>query len=152
MTFILEAPSGNDVPGDGDLIGFGRSALNVKPDREAEVAAAAALLETLPAWGKIVESREHAASGVLSGWLGNGGRLHYRFVAERKNEATIAVTFAAGEIQETAANRGISQAGAVAWSRPATSKLTSIQIRGLMTGKKVRVSGRAGQDTLTLTV
>lgn len=152
VTFIAELPSGGDVPSEAELISLGRSALNVKPEREAEVARASSLLEKLPAGGKIVESIEHSESGVLSGWLDNGVRLHYRFMAERKNEATIVITLAGGQIQETAANRGITQAAALAWSRPATGKLSSIQIRDLMTGKKVGVSGGADQDKLTLTI
>lgn len=152
VTFIVELPSGGDIPSEAGLISLGRLALNVKPDREVEVARANSLLENFPAGGKIVESIGHTASGVLSGWLGNGVRVHYRFMAERKNEASIVITLAGGQIQETAANRGITQAAALAWSRPATSKLPSIQVRDLMTGKKVRVSGRVDQDTLTLTV
>lgn len=152
VTFIAELPSGGDVPSENDLMSLGRSALNVKPEREAEVARADSLLERLPAGGKIVESMEHAASGVLSGWLDNGVRFHYRFMAERNHEATIIITLAGGQIQETAASRGITEAAALGWSRPATSKLSSIQIRDLMTGRKVGVSGRADQDKLTLTV
>ena len=152
VTFIAELPSGGDVPSEAELIGLGRAALSVKPDREAEVARASSLLEKLPTGGKLVESTEHATSGVTSGWLDNGARVHYRFVDQRKNEASITVTLAGGRIQETGANRGITDAAALAWSRPATSKLSSIRIRDWMTGKKVRVSGGVDQDILTLTV
>jgi len=152
VTFIAELPSGGDVPSEAELIELGRSALNVKPGRETEVARVSSLLDKLPAGGKFVESIEHAASGVTSGWLDSGVRVHYRFVSQRKNEARISITLAGGQIQETRVNRGITDAAALAWSRPATSRLSSIQIRDLMTGKKVRVGGAAGQDTLTLTV
>ena len=152
VIFIAELPSGSDVPSETGLVSLGRLALNVKPEREVEVARVNSLLEKLPVGGKIFESVEHTASGVLSGWLANGVRLHYRFMAERKNEATIVITLAGGQIQETAANRGITEAASLAWSRPATSKLSSIQIRDLMTGRKVRVRGRTDQDTLTLSI
>ncbi|MBI3062095.1 MAG: insulinase family protein [Deltaproteobacteria bacterium] len=152
VTFIIEIPSGGEVPSEAELTGLGRVALSVKPERETEPAHARSLLEKLPAGGKFVESFEHAASAVTSGWLDNGVRAHYRFMDQRKNEASITITLAGGQIQETAANRGISQAAAVAWNQPATNKLSSIQIRDLMTGKKVRVSGRASADTLTLAV
>ncbi len=152
VTFIAELPSGSDVPGEAELIELGRAALSVKPDREAEVARASSLLEKLPTGGKFVESIEHTASGVTSGWLDNGIRVHYRFMDQRKNEASIAITLAGGRIQETGANRGITDASSLAWNRPATSKLSSVQIRDLMIGKKVRVNGWAGQDTLTLAV
>jgi len=152
VTFIAKLPSGGDLPDETELISLGRQALNVKPEKQIEVARVASLLEKLPKVGKIVELAEHKASGVLSAWLGNGVRAHYRFMDQRKNEATIVITLAGGQIQETAANRGITEAAALAWSRPATGKLSSVQIRDLMIGKKVRVSGRSGQDTMTLTV
>jgi zinc protease len=71
---------------------------------------------------------------------------------QRKGEAAIAITLAGGPIQETAANRGITEAALRAWDRPATSRLSSTQIRDLMTGSKVRVSSGATGDTVTLTV
>src|SRR3989338_3126648 len=152
VTFIAKLPSGGDLPDETELISLGRQALNVKPERQTEVARVASLLEKLPKVGKIVDLAEHKASGVLSAWLDNGVRAHYRFMDQRKNEATIVMTLAGGQIQETAANRGITEAAALAWSRPATGKLSSVQIRDLMIGKKVRVSGGSGQDTITLTV
>ncbi|MEK7879979.1 MAG: insulinase family protein, partial [candidate division NC10 bacterium] len=152
VTFIAELPTGGDVPGEADLIALGRSAVNVTPSPEVLVARATSLLEKLPSGGKIVEQIEHAVSGVLSAWLDNGVRIHHRFMSERKHEASIVITLAGGQIQETAQNRGITEAAALAWVRPAASALSSTQIRDLMTGKKVYVTGRADQDSLTLTV
>ena len=152
VTFIAKLPSGGDLPDETELISLGRQALNVKPERQTEVARVASLLEKLPKVGKIVELAEHKASGVLSAWLDNSMRVHYRFMDQRKNEATIVMTLAGGQIQETAANRGITEAAALAWSRPATGRLSSVQIRDLMIGKKVQVSGGSGKDTMTLTV
>src|SRR5439155_24062129 len=53
---------------------------------------------------------------------------------------------------ETATNREITEAAHRAWDRPATSRLSSTEIRDLMTGAKVRVSSGATGDTVTLTV
>ena len=100
----------------------------------------------------MAESVEHAASGVTSARLDNGVKVHHRFMDQRKNEATVAITLAGGVIQEDGGNRGITEAAAQAWERPATSTLSSPQIESLMTGKKVRVTGGVGGDTLTLTV
>lgn len=152
VTFVARLPSGGDPPSEEALIAIGRAALDVKPPREPEVARAQALLERLPAGGKTAESLEHSASGVTSAWLDNGVRVHYRPMDQRKNEAGVTITLAGGRIQEAQANRGITAAAALAWSRPATGRLSSIEIRDLMTGKKVGVGGSADQDTLTLTV
>ena len=150
--FIAELPASDDVPSEADFLALGRSAIAVRPGKPAEVARATTLLPVLPKGGAIVESRQHAASGVTSLWLDNGVRVHHRWMDQRKNEAAIAITLAGGPIQETATNRGITEAALRAWDRPATSRLSSTEIRDLMTGAKVRVSSGATGDTVTLTV
>jgi zinc protease len=150
--FIAELPASDDVPSEADFLALGRSAIAVRPGKPAEVARATTLLPVLPKGGAIVESRQHAASGVTSLWLDNGVRVHHRWMNQRKNEAAIAITLAGGPIQETATNRGITEAALRAWDRPATSRLSSTEIRDLMTGAKVRVSSGATGDTVTLTV
>jgi zinc protease len=149
--FIAELPASDGVPSEAELLALGRAAVDVKPDQVAEVARATTLLATLPRGGTGVETQTHAASGVTSMWLDNGVRVHHRFMDQRKNEASIAITLAAGAIQETAANRGITEAALRAWDRPATSALSSTQIRDLMTGAKVRVRSGMTGDTVTLT-
>ncbi|HEV2057350.1 MAG TPA: insulinase family protein [Methylomirabilota bacterium] len=150
--FIAELPASDEVPSGAQLLALGRAAVAVKPGKPAEVARATTLLATAPRGGAVAESLPHPASGVTSMWLDNGVRVHHRYMDQRKNEASIAITLAGGPIQETAANRGITEAALRAWDRPATSRLSSTQIRDLMTGAKVRVRGAATGDTVTLTV
>src|SRR5882724_9110456 len=123
--FIAELPATDDVPSEADLLALGRSAVAVRPGKPVEVARAMPLL---PKGGAVVESRQHAASGVTSAWLDNGVRAHHRWMDQRKNEAAITITLAGGAIQETAANRGITEAALRAWERPATSRLSSTQV------------------------
>ena len=150
--FIAELPASDDPPSEADFLARGKVAVNVKPGKPLDVARATTLLPTLPKGGTVVETTTHDASGVTSMWLDNGVRVHHRAMDQRKNEATVTITLAGGPIQETAANRGISEAALRAWERPASSKLTSTQIRDLMTGSKVRVRGGATGDSLSLTV
>jgi len=150
--FIAELPATDKVPSEAQLVALGRTAVSVKPGKPVDVARATTLLAAVPRGGAVVESVPHAASGVTSMWLDNGVRVHHRYMDQRKNEASIAITLAGGPIQETAANRGITEAALQAWDRPATSRLSSTQIRDLMTGAKVRVRGSASGDTVTLTV
>jgi zinc protease len=150
--FIAELPATDDVPSEADLIALGRTAVAVTPDKPADVPRAAALLAALPQEGSVVESRTHAASGVTSMWLDNGVRVHHRRMDQRKNEASIVITLAGGPIEETAANRGLTEAALLAWERPATSTLSSTQIQDLMTGAKVRVRSGMSGDTVMLTV
>ena len=150
--FIAELPASDGVPTEAELVTLGRAAIDVTPDKVAEVARPTALLSALPQAGTVVESAVHAPSGVTSMWLDNGVRAHHRFMDERKNEASIAITLAGGTIQETPADRGVTEAALRAWDRPATSTLSSTAIRDLMTGAKVRVRSGMSGDTLTLTV
>jgi zinc protease len=150
--FIAELPASDDVPSKADLMTLGRTAVAVKPDKPADTPRAAALLATLPRGGSVVESRAHAGSGVTSMWLDNGVRVHHRRMDQRRNEASIVITLAGGPIEETAANRGLTEAALRAWERPATSTLSSTQIEELMTGAKVSVRSGMSGDTVTLTV
>jgi zinc protease len=150
--FIAELPSGDDVPSEADLLAFGRTAVAVTPDKVADVARPTALLASLPREGAVVESATHAGSAVTSMWLDNGVRVHYRRMDQRKNEASIAITLAGGPIEEMPADRGLTEAALRAWERPATSTLSSTDIRDLMTGAKVRVRSNMSGDTTTLTV
>jgi zinc protease len=152
VLIVAELPASDDVPSQAQFLALGRAAVAVKPGKLADVARVTTLLAALPRGGAVVESVSHPASGVTSLWLDNGVRAHHRRMDQRKNEASIAITLAGGPIQETAANRGITEAALRAWERPATSRLSSTQIRDLMTGAKVRVRGAATGDTVTLTV
>ena len=150
--FIAELPASDEVPKEAQFLALSRTAVAVKPGKPVDVTRATTLLAAVPRGGVVAESLPHTASGVTSMWLDNGVRVHHRHMDQRKNEASIAITLAAGPIQETAADRGITEAALRAWDRPATSRLSSTQIRDLMTGAKVRVRGGATGDTVTLTV
>jgi zinc protease len=154
VTFVAQLPSNlsGGLPTEPELVTIGRAALDVKPEKEAEAERPTSLLAKVPMPGKVVDVVDHAASGVTSAWLDNGIRVHHKFMDIRKDQATISIAVAGGQIQETAKNRGISDVAGLAWNRPATSTLSSTNIRDLMTGKKVRVGGGAGMDTLNLTV
>lgn len=152
VTFSLQMPTGGDVPTEAQLVEAGTRALDVKPEAEAQAARATAFMDKLPAMAEISDLTTDPASGVVSGWLANNARVHFRRMDYRKDQVTVAISVVGGEIQETAANRGITQASALAWGRPATSKLSSTDIRDLMTGKKVQVRGNPGVDVMTLAV
>lgn len=151
-TFVYEGPSGRGEPTEDDLLLLGRRAVDVTPARTESVARINALMEQPPRAGSITERSTHADSGVTSAWLSNNVRVHHRFMDQRRDDVAISIVLAAGAIQETAENRGVSEAAGLAFSRRATARLSSTQIRDLMTGKKANVNGSAGTDTFTLTV
>ncbi len=143
VTAIL--PSSADVPTESELLALTRQALSVKPQREQEVERATALMQQLPEPGEIVELTEHTSTGVWSGWLNNNVRFHYRFMDNQKNRVTVSISLLGGELLETAENRGITQLATVAWSQPATGRLSSADVRALLTGKNVSVNGGGGR-------
>jgi zinc protease len=149
---VLSLPPGAWVPTEAELLGLGRAALDVRPAPPPERARPNRLLAEPPRAGTVVEAHEHQATTVWSAWLDNGVRLHHRYVDQRKNEASVTITLAGGAIQEQAGNRGVTEAAVAGWNRPATRTLSSTQIRTLMTGKKVRVRGSLGPDTISLVV
>ncbi len=152
VTFIATLPSRVDVPTEADLVKIGEAALNVKPEAEGDAARATSLMATLPTPGKIAETTTHDGANVASAWLSNGVRVHHRFMDYRKDEAIFTVMIPGGELVETEADRGIAQAAGWALSRPATSTLSSTQIRDLLTGKKVGVTARVNFDQVGITI
>lgn len=144
VAFIATLPAGPNVPTESQLLEIGTAALAVKPEKDAEVAHATKLIEELPKPGTVDAGSDHAASQVHSAWLGNNARVHYRFMDYRKNEVSVTITLVGGDLLETADNRGVTQAAQLAWSRPATKRLTSTDINELMTGRKVSVGGGGG--------
>jgi zinc protease len=144
VAFVAVLPADASIPTEAQLLEIGIKALAVSPQQEAELARAASLMETRPPPGKVSEGAEHEVSKVWSGWLTNNVRVHHRFIDTRKDQATVNISLIGGEVLETAANRGITGAAQIGWARPATSTLSSTDIRELMTGKKVDVRGGGG--------
>lgn len=144
VSFIATLPAGPNVPTEAALLEIGTKALAVQPSQEAESEHATQLMTELPKPGKFVDFTENAPSKVWSGWLSNNVLVHYRFMDERKNQASVQISLIGGELLETPENRGITTAAQLAWGRPATQTLTSSDIRELMTGKKINVRGSGG--------
>lgn len=143
---------GSAPPTEPEFAAAARKALDVQPSAESESARPTELMAAKPKPGAIASQETHEASKVVSGWLENNIRFHYRFMDYRKDQATVTISLAAGAIQETAGNRGVSEVAGLAWARPATSTLTSTNIRDIMTGKKSNARGGAGMDTMAVTV
>lgn len=153
VTFTLQLPGTAKAPTEAELVSLGQQALAVKPEAETQAARPESLLSKLPEPGKVVQSALHEPSKVTTARLDNGVVVHHRFMDYRKDDVAVTITLAAGEMMETKDVRGVTFASALAWNRPATSTLTSTNIRDIMTGRKVSVrGGPSGPDTTTLTV
>lgn len=151
-TFIAQMPSSAEVPSEEDLLKLGLAAVNVEPEAEGDSEGAKTLMAEAPKAGTVVQMSEHQATGVHTAMLGNNVLVHHRFMDYKKNDASISITMAGGEIQETAANRGVTEAATLIFNRPATGTLSSNEIEDIMSGKKVGVRGRAGRDSVNITI
>jgi zinc protease len=109
-----------------------------------------ALLTNEPRPGEIVASEVDETTGVTSVTLGNGVRVHVRSMHEREDEVRVQVTLAGGELYETSATRGLTEAAALAFDSPATETLSAAAIRSHLAGRDVDLSGCACDgDALT---
>lgn len=156
LTFIAETPrsimDGPPAPSESELLEVGRQAMSVTPAAEEQARADKPMLEHEPVAGSISEKTTHEASGVTSFWFGNGVRFHHRYMDYFKNDVRVSVTLAGGELLETNANRGVSRAAALAWTTPATRRLSPTEVNDLLVGAKINVSGVAGQDVMNLVI
>jgi zinc protease len=151
-TFVATLPSSADVPSEADFLKLGIAAVGVEPAAETVADGAKSILEQAPTPGAVAQLSEHPATGVHTALLANNVLVHHRFMDYKKNEATISITMAGGEIEETAENRGVTQAAMLAFDKAATGRLSSNDVTDLMSGKKVSVRGGAGRDAVTLSV
>jgi zinc protease len=149
---VAKLPTTANVPEEPELVRLARTALDVQPAAMAERGRPASLLSAAPPEGNIVGQEMDPGSGVTSVWLENGVRTHHRFMDQRRGEVIVSVTLAGGAIEESPATRGLTEAAAQAWARPATSKLPSTDLRDLLLGKRVSVDPNVGEDAVTLTV
>lgn len=144
--FVVVMPSNATLPAESELVDVGTRALAAKPGpketRQADKVDQ--LVAVPPAPGTVTEGAEHAATQVWSGWLSNNVRVHYRFMDQQKDQASVRVSLLGGELLETADNRGITSAAQLAWTRPATARLSSQAVRDYMTGRKVSVRAGSG--------
>ena len=110
------------------------------------------LLARDPQPGEIVERTHFEPLAVTHVTFSNQARLHYRFVDFKKDFVSVTVTLAGGRIKENPEQRGITAVAAQPLEKPATSGLSSTDIRDLMTGKQVQVQAQAAADSISLTV
>jgi zinc protease len=110
------------------------------------------LLDTPPQPGTSAEQTRFAPLQITQVTFSNNVRVHYRFMDFKKGEVTVLLTLAGGAIHESAEQRGLTEVATLALSTPATARLSSTDIRDLMTGKKIEVEGRMTDDTVVLRV
>ncbi len=151
-TYLLTIPTGAGVPEESAVVALGVQAAQQSPEPDEDEQLAEALMDEAPTPGEIVELDGHAASDVWTAALSNGVVVHHRRMTQRENFVDVRVTLLGGSAEETAENRGVTEAAAQVFSRQATSRLSGRQVRQLMAGKKMQVGGVAQDDFVQISM
>ncbi len=152
VTILVESPTGANMPTEPAVLAAAKAALASRPAAEVSQARAASLMKDLPAPGAFVKSAVHGPSRVVNFELANGVSGHFRDMDYKKDQVTVTITLAGGELLETAANRGIGDAAVRVLGQPATSTLASTDIQDLLVGKTVRMGGNSQPDAILISV
>lgn len=152
--YVLTLPEqpGLEVPSRDTLLTLAQETLKKPAEPWQAKERPTSLLAKDPAPGSIAERSHYAPLQVTQVTFANNVRLHYRYMDFKKDHVTVSLTLPGGVIRETTALRGITEVATLPLSTPATSQLSSTDIRDLMTGKKVTVTGRAVDDALVLEI
>lgn len=152
--YVVEMPEKEDVaiPTKDDVLAAARAAWarKVKPIEEDD--APTSLLAVLPKPGKVVEQHTDKDLGITDAWLDNGVRVHHRYMDYKKDSVRVTISLAGGQIEETAKNAGITQVASLAINEAATGRLSSTNIRDIMTGKNISVRAFGSDDAFTVSV
>jgi len=103
--FIAELARERRVPSEGGVLALGRGRRRVKPGKPPTSRGRPRCSPRCPRAGPWWRACRNAASGVTSMWLDNGVRVHHRHMDQRKNEASIEITLAGGQIQRRRRSR-----------------------------------------------
>lgn len=150
--FLVTLPTGAGVPEEDALLALASGVADRNPEPEEDRSLAGSLLDRGPVPGEIVELGFHEASGVTTAVLSNGVTVHHRHMPQRAGFVDARITLLGGTIEETGENRGVTEAAAQVFSRHATGTLTGREVRQLMAGRKVQVSGSAQDDLVQISL
>lgn len=147
----LQLPQSTQAPSEETLLQLAVTAMDSAPEPRPQEDRPNEMLTVKPVPGEIVGDVSHdEVSRVSSFWLSNGARVHHRFMDAEKDRVIIRVGLAGGKIQEDAQTHGLTDAGSLALQRPATARLTSVNVRDLLSGTTVRGRTFVGDDLVTI--
>ncbi len=154
FAYVVTMPEKEDVklPDQDEVLAAAKAALVRKTEAVVEKDRPTSILAARPEPGKVVEQTRDDDLRIASAWLSNGVRVHHRFMDYRKDTVLVSIRLAGGSIEESADNIGITQVAALVLDQPATSRLTSTDIRDLTTGKKVSIGGGETPDQLAIRI
>lgn len=150
-TYVVILPEREDVarPTEEEVLAAASAAWAVETEAPGETEQPLTLLAELPEPGAVKSRVTDDDLKITTFVLENGVIVHYRYMDYKKDQVFVRIGMPGGVLQESAENRGVSS---VAGLMNATSRLSSTQIRDLMTGKNISVSGAVALDQATVVV
>lgn len=155
FAYTIEMPEkeGITIPSPEEVMKVAKAALERAPEALAESDAPTELLAEQPTPGKVAETSMDDDLQIASAWLENGVRVHHRYMDYKKDTAMVSIMLAGGQIEETPATLGLTEVAANALrGQPATGRLSSTNVRDLMTGVNASVGTGAGDDAFVVSV
>lgn len=119
----------------------------VAPAADAQEARAA---RNTPDAVRVLELTQNRKSGVVSAWLSNGVRLHYRRIDQPPGQVQVAIAVLGSEMLETAETRGRSALAAAAMDEWTLSAPEAVRVGA--EARDVHIDAMAGPDALQLRV
>lgn len=102
--------------------------------------------------GKIVERAEEPDLEILSITFQNGVRLHLRSMNELKNQVMIRILLQGGRINESASERGLTDAAVLSFSRPATRQHNSRDLYHFLQNNRISVKTKVLEDGVQVAI
>jgi zinc protease len=154
FAYVLQLPQkeGFTAPTEAQVLAAARAALEQKVEAPAVKKGPADLLTVEPTPGRAGEATVDGDLGITSVWLSNGARVHHRFMDAKKDTVLVSISLAGGQIEETAENVGVTAVAALVFDQPATSRLSSADVRDIMSGKKIGISAALGPDAFIVQI
>lgn len=147
---IVILPECGKPPTERDVLEVARRALGAPAEPLPAWERPASIVEHDPAPGRVVELSLEPETGTMSGWLGNGVRVHHRTLDDRTGQVHVAVTLAGGSIEEDRSTKGLSDAAAGAFVLPAARSRSAVDLDSLRLGKDIQLQAFADEDALRL--
>ena len=150
-TIVLILPSNAPPVTEEQLLTAAEGAA-AAPVTEEPAPRSRAVLDQLPLEGDVAESERNTGSSVLSLWLSNNVRVHYRLMEHRHETVSITVLIPGGELRETPSNRGITRAAAEAFRAPSTATRTAAEIQSILSSHGVTCTSGVSADAFGFTI
>jgi len=128
------------------------AALDQPASQEVRLDAQAQPICERPAPGKIDSIELDPTTATTSAWLGNGVRFHHVELNTAPNEVAIAVCLAGGQIEETTATRGLTQASIVVFQNPATKDRPASALQLALRGTSIQLGSALGENSVGLSI